>query len=299
MRIPGFHHFGLKALSLALGALIWLLVSGEQVVERTMRIPLEFTNLPANLELVGAPPTLVDVRVRGSAGALSRVAAGEVVAMLDLRTARAGERLFHLTVAEVRAPFGIQVVQISPSNVSVSLERSATKVVPVAPKIDGDPLDGYRVDTVTADPPTVTVVGPASAVSRLTEAITEPVSIATVSSDVVETVNIGVTDPSVRLVSPGSARVRVAVVPQPIEWAVVAVPVRTDGRGSVEMTPNEVTVYVRGPHEARGARASDFEAVVNIQGLLPGLFELPVRVTPPAHIGVVRVEPESVRVRVR
>ena len=29
MRIPGFRHVGLKVLSLALGALIWLLVSGE------------------------------------------------------------------------------------------------------------------------------------------------------------------------------------------------------------------------------------------------------------------------------
>ncbi len=299
MRIPGFRHVGLKVLSLALGALIWLLVSGEQVVERTMRIPLEFTNLQANLELVGAPPTLVDVRVRGSAGALSRVAAGEVVAMLDLRAARSGERLFHLTVDDVRAPFGIAVVQISPSTVSVSFEPSATKVVPVVPEIDGDPLDGYRVGTVTADPPTVSVVGPASAVARLTQAITEPLSVAEASTEIVETLNIGVTDPSVRLMSPGSARVSVSVVPQPIEWAVAAVPVRAAGSASVQVTPQDVTVYVRGPREARGARASDFNASVDIQGLRPGLFELPVQVTPPAHIGVVRVEPATVRVRLR
>jgi YbbR domain-containing protein len=299
MRIPGFRHFGLKLLSLALGALIWLLVSGEQVVERTMRIPLEFTNVPANLELVGAPPTLVDVRVRGSAGALSRVAAGEVVAMLDLRTARAGERLFHLTVDDVRRPFGINVVQISPSNVSVGFEPSATKAVPVVPEIDGDPLDGYLVDTVSVDPPTVTVVGPAGAVAQLTQAITEPVSVAEASTTVVEMVNVGVTDPSVRLISPGSARVSVSVVPQPTEWAVVAVPIHAAGSGLVQITPKEVTVYVRGPREARGARASDFDASVDAQGLRPGLFELPVQVTPPARIGVVRVEPATVRVRIR
>jgi len=218
MRIPGFRHFGLKVLSLAIGALIWLLVSGEQVVERTMRIPLEFTNLPAELELIGAPPTLVDVRVRGSAGAISRVAAGEIVAVLDLRTARVGERLFHLTVSDVRAPFGIEVVQISPSNVSVTFETSATKVVPVVPEVDGTPHDGYLVGTVTADPATVTVVGPSSAVARLERAITEPVSIAGASQEVVETVNIGVADPSVRLLSPASARVTVTVVSRDGGW---------------------------------------------------------------------------------
>lgn len=214
MAIPGFRHFGLKLLAIALAALIWLLVSGEQIVERTMRIPLEFTSLPARLELVGAPPTLVDVRVRGSSGALGRVASEQLVAVLDLRSAREGQRLFHLTTDDVRAPFGIEVVQISPSNVLVSFEASATKVVPVVPEIDGNPQDGYLVGTVTADPATVTVVGPAGAVRRLQQAITEPVSIAGASKAVVETANIGVADPGVRLLSPGSARVTVTVVPQ-------------------------------------------------------------------------------------
>jgi YbbR domain-containing protein len=298
MTIPGFRHLGLKLLSLALAALIWLLVSGEQVVERTMRIPLEFTNLPAELELVGAPPDLVDVRVRGSSGALSRVAAGELVAVLDLRAARAGQRLFHLTADDVRAPFGLQVVQISPSNVSVTFESAATKVVPVVPEVDGEPSDGYVIGTVTANPPIVTIAGPASAVARLTEAITEPVSVAGASDTVVETVNIGVTDRSVRLLSPGSARVSVTVIPQALEWAVAAIRVRASNGGSVQITPSDVTVYVRGPRQARGFGAGDFQASVDIEGLRSGLFQLPVRVTPPSNVGVVRVDPPTVQVRV-
>ena len=70
MAVRGFRHIGLKVVSIALAALLWLVVSGEQIVERALRIPLEFTNLPAQLELVGEPPTVVDVRVRGSSGAL-------------------------------------------------------------------------------------------------------------------------------------------------------------------------------------------------------------------------------------
>ena len=48
-----FRHLGLKVVSIVLAALLWLVVSGEQIVERALRIPLEFTNLPAQLELVG------------------------------------------------------------------------------------------------------------------------------------------------------------------------------------------------------------------------------------------------------
>ena len=109
MAVAGLRHVGLKIVSIGLAALLWLLVSGEQLVERALKIPLEFSNMPAHLELVGDSPPVVDARVRGSSGALGRIAAGELVAVLDLAEARPGRRLFHLSGADVRAPFGIEV----------------------------------------------------------------------------------------------------------------------------------------------------------------------------------------------
>jgi YbbR domain-containing protein len=298
MAFLGFRHIGLKILSLVLAALIWLLVSGEQIVERALRIPLEFTNLPAQLELVGEPPTVVDVRVRGSSGALSRVATGELVAVLDLRTARPGQRLFHLTGVDVRAPFGVEVVQISPSNVSIAFESSATKVLPVRPGIEGEPADGYIAGTVKSDPATVEVIGPTSAVARLTAALTEPVSIAGATGPVKDMVNIGLADPSVRLVEPGSAEVTVNIVGAPVEWAIAGIPIRQPD-GSVELSPGDVTVFVRGPRDTRGSRVEDFEATIDVEGLRPGSFQLPVKVIPPARVGIIKIEPPHVRVRIK
>jgi YbbR domain-containing protein len=300
MALPGFRHLGLKFLSIVLAALLWLVVSGEQVVERVLRIPLEFTNLPAQLELVGDTPAVVDVRVRGSSGSLSRIAAGELVAVLDLRGARTGQRLFHLSNTDVRAPFGVEVIQIAPSNVSVMFEESATRVVPVVPELEGEPADGYVVGTVSADPATVEVVGPASAVARLTQAITEPVNVDGRSASLREIVNIGVTDPAVRLREPASAQVSVDINAQPIEWAVSGVPVRAIAPNrSVLVTPAQVTVHVSGPREARAAGVDAFETTIDLEGLGPGEFLLPVRVVPPARVGVVRIDPSEVRVRIR
>jgi YbbR domain-containing protein len=213
MAIRGFANLGLKVVSVSLAALIWLLVSGEQVVERALRIPIEFTNLPPQLEPVGETPNVVDVRVRGSSGALARVATGELVAVLDLRSARAGRRLFHLTSADVRAPFGIDVVQIAPSSLPMSFEPSATKTVRVVPEIEGNPAPGFAIGTVAAEPETVAVVGPASSVKGLTEAMTEPVSVEGATAVVTELVTVGVADPAVRLREPVSARVTVTVAP--------------------------------------------------------------------------------------
>lgn len=300
MAVGPFRHIGLKVVSIGLAALLWLVVSGEQVVERALRIPLEFTNLPTQLEVVGDAPDVVDVRVRGSAGALGRIATGELVAILDLRAARPGQRLFHLAASDVRAPFGIDVVQVTPSSVSMRFEPSATKRVPIVPSVEGEPAPGFVVGTVSAEPPTVELVGAASMLQTLTEAITEPVSIAGAAGPITETVTVGSADPSVRLRTPQTARVTVNVTAAPVEWSVadVMVQVRNATR-PVQVMPKSVTVHVHGPREARSGIAADFDASVDVSGLRPGQFDLPVRIVPPARVGVVRVEPAQVRVRIR
>jgi hypothetical protein len=68
-----FRHLGLKALSLGIAVLLWMVIAGDQTVERGLRVPLELQQFPPGLELQAEPPALVDVRVRGSSDTLSRV----------------------------------------------------------------------------------------------------------------------------------------------------------------------------------------------------------------------------------
>ena len=57
-----FRHLGLKLLSVAIAVLLWFTVSGEELVERSLRVPVELRNIPERLELVDNPPATVDVR---------------------------------------------------------------------------------------------------------------------------------------------------------------------------------------------------------------------------------------------
>src|SRR6185436_18737808 len=212
-----FGHSWLKVLSVGLALLLWMVVSGEEMVERGLRVPLELMQVPDGIELLGDVPTTVDVRVRGASGTLSRVGQGDVVAVLDLRTAKSGRRLFPIGPDQVRVPYGVEVVQVSPSAVAMAFEASASRQVPVVPAVDGRPAPGYVVGAMTAEPATVEVVGPESAVKRASEAMTEPVSVAGARDRVQETVTIGVLDPSLRLKNPRPATVTVQIVPAPLE----------------------------------------------------------------------------------
>lgn len=209
-----FRNLGLKFLSTLVAALLWLVVAGERVVERVMRAPVEFQNLPAGLELVGNPPDTVEVRLRGSSGALSRMAAGDMAAVIDLATARPGRRLFHIAQNQVSVPYGIEIVQVGPSTLTMEFEMSAIRHVKVEPDIDGRPAAGYEVTQVTSDPQTVEVAGPESALKRLQAAITEPVSVTDQTRSVREVVTIGVPDSSLRLRTPQTAVVTVTISPR-------------------------------------------------------------------------------------
>lgn len=208
-----FRNAGLKAMALLIAAGLWLVVAGEHVVERSMRVPLEFKNIPAGLEIVGDPPATVDVRVRGASGLLSKLQPGEVVVSLDLQGGRKGMRLFHIQPDDVEGPYGISVAQVQPPTLSLDLQPTASRSVPVTPALEGDPAPGFVVHSVRSDPEKVEIVGPEEYVQQVDEATTEPVNIDGARASVTDTVNIGVTRTTVRLRNPRAARVVVEIAP--------------------------------------------------------------------------------------
>jgi YbbR domain-containing protein len=299
-----FRHLGLKVLAIILASVLWFTVAGEHVVERSLRVPLAVRNLPPNLEIVGDLPAAVDVRVRGSAAQLSRLDSGDVVAMLDLATARTGSRLFHLRTDEVRAPYGIDVAQVMPPSISLSLENSIRRTVPIVPATDGDPAHGFVVGRMSAEPATVQIIGPESHVRDVASATTEPIEIDGKRERVRDVVTVGVTDSSVRLVEQSlSATVVIEILPAPIERDVSGVPVRSRNLGqglTQRIVPAVVRVGVRGQREMLGRiRPDTIDAFVDLAGLGPGSYSLRVQVDPSEEVGVGDVSPSVVAVTIK
>lgn len=297
-----FGNLWLKALSLLIALLLWMAVAGEETVERGLRVPLELQQLPSGIELSGDVPTTVDVRVRGGSGTLSRVLPGDVVAVLDLRAARVGRRVFPLTQDQIRVPFGVEIVQITPSAIAMEFEASATRLVPVEPSVDGRPAPGFIVGGRKADPASVEVVGPESAVKRTTQVVTEPVSVGGARDQVRQTVTLGILDSSVRLKTARSAVVTVQVVPAPMEKTVRSRPIhlRNVSTGlAAQAEPPSVDVTMRGSRDALTRfEADEVSAYVDLGGLGVGTYQLTVHTETAREAGVTHVEPSMVQIRI-
>ena len=288
MAYSPFRNIGLKFLSICIAALLWLVIAGDRVVERVVRVPIEFQNLPKGLDIRGDPPESVEVRVRGSSGLLGRLGPGDLSAVIDLRNARPGQRLFHLTADEINAP--------------ISFENSIVRVVRVRPSIEGRPAPGYEVGEVTSDPATVEVVGPESSLRELDEAMTEPISVENATRPLKEVVTIGVADPAVRLRTPQTASVTVPIIAGSSVKVLKGVPVRVENLAEglrARLAESSVSVAVRGTETAvTGLTPEALDAQVDARGLSPGDHAVEVRVRAGQGLTIEGIEPQSLRVRI-
>jgi YbbR domain-containing protein len=299
-----FRHLGLKVVALTCASLLWLTVAGEHIVERNLRVPVEFRNKPPQLEVVGDPPENVDVRLRGSSALLSRLDPGEVVAVVDLQQARPGSRLFHIRPEDVRSPYGVEVEQVIPGTLGIELERTARRIVPVIAPVEGDPPAGFVVGPITAEPATVEIEGPESHIKKLANATTEPITVSGARANVRDVVKVGLIDSACRLVKPQDVTVIVEVRPAPIERELRGVLVRARNLGSglaaPKISPSLVTLSVRGRREAlTGVGKDTVDAFVDLTGLGPGQYSLRVQVDPSEHFGVAEISPEVVVITIR
>ena len=302
-----FNDFWLKGAAVALAVMLWLSVGGEPVVERGLDVPLEFENVPVGLEIVDDPPNTVRVQVRGSSSVVSRLDGGEVVAVLDLADERAGQRLFDMFAQRVVVPPGVEVINVVPGAVTLTLERAGpARTIPVVPDIEGAPADGFTVGRITTTPVTVDVVGPETRLSTLREALTETVSIVGATATLVADVTVGVADPTLRLVVPSTARVEVEIVPAPVERTIHDVPLkRRDSAGSqrASVQPDHVNVGVRGSRESMSDVDTDsvqpFIDLTVLAGQPAGRYNLPVSVETTDSLRVTHIDPPKVQVVVR
>ena len=111
-------------------------------------------------------------------------------------------------------PYGIEIVQVGPSTLTMEFEMSGMRTVPVEPDDRGPAGARLRSDQGDERSGDGRSGGPESALKRLQAAITEPVSVSDQTRPVREVVTIGVPDSSLRLRSPQTAVVTVTIAPR-------------------------------------------------------------------------------------
>jgi YbbR domain-containing protein len=265
--------WSLKLLSLGITLVLWLFVTSQnEPVTTHVNVQLNFVR-PQSLEISNDPPKSVDVTLTGSRGKLDGLSALDLVATIDITDQRAGERMLRLSDrAQIPLPHGVKIEGFLPGAIPIRLEPIVESEVKTEPRLEGEPVNGYEVYSVTPSLPTVTVRGPAGHVNALEKAPTETISLAGQKASFTATnVSIDISDPKVDLLDP-AVDVQIVIGERRAERSFSDVLVI--GPLGTEPVPRTATVNILGPSRLLDQlKRNDIKIVLN--AALEPQLELP------------------------
>ncbi len=210
-----FPRFGLKVAALCIALLLWSAVGHGPSAEVALTVPIEFTNVPAGLEVSTERIPETEVRLSGPVRIVRNLDRSQVYIVIDLLGKEAGAHTIDLTGHEVHVPRDVRLVQVIPSQLRLQVDRSINKVVEVKPRVIGKFADGYGVVDIKASPASIALAGPQRRIDAITDVTTDPVDASGVVGTASFTAQVYVGDPLVRRVNPVPVQVIVTTAKLP------------------------------------------------------------------------------------
>jgi YbbR domain-containing protein len=158
-----------KILSLVLALGFWVyVVSGEAKVDNFPgSIPIDVINKQSNLVAV-RDINEINIRITAEKATWSKLSSSSFSASIDL--AGLGEGTYEVPIKVTSNELGVQVIEVKPSKIMVSMEQIATKSVPIKEKFDGVTASGMLAKNAKFNVDSAIASGPKSIIERLDQA---------------------------------------------------------------------------------------------------------------------------------
>jgi YbbR domain-containing protein len=156
-----------RVLAILLALACWYVVSGQEKVETWLEVPLEFVNLPPQMEITSGLVSKLQVRIRGTSNQVRSLNVGRLAYKLDLGKINVGTNVIPLVPESMTITSAVEVVEISPTRLELVADVVVSKTVPVKLDWTGLPGDDVQFKNATVFPDQVTVTGFASALESV------------------------------------------------------------------------------------------------------------------------------------
>ncbi len=295
-------NLGLKILSLMLAILLEAyFYSPDNSIIATFNATIELQNLRSDYMVVSPP-----VGERGLTAKFSAKCPKQMVDdlrgtahrfLVDVPNGEPTSFKVALNPLQLRLPAGVEITEIDPPTISVTLDKVIRKKLLVVVDKIGEPALGYRVDEVVL-PETVTAQGPKSELDGFNIVNTEKVDISSIKETRqmnVELVNKG---PLTTLLE-NAVTVELRVTPIPAEktFSRAAVKVLAPSGYAASVEPSTVEVTLGGPaNSLEELKGSSLELVADSSALGAGRHEVGLSIRNLPGVSVVRTKPSKVGV---
>jgi YbbR domain-containing protein len=205
------HNAGWKLLSLLIAIALWIAVAREPELATSLSVPVQFKNIPEDLDIGANVPERAHLEVRGPSGRLSRDNLADIALILDLADAHPGERSYTIHPYNFNLPSGVIFYRTVPTQITLTFDHLASQNVKIFPRYSKPPQPGYRVRAYVLEPENIRIRGPQERVKRIDRVWTDPVDLSGVVSSAEFHTHINVGDAQVRLDTPTAITLKVTL----------------------------------------------------------------------------------------
>jgi YbbR domain-containing protein len=277
----------LALVSFVAAVALWVIVTREENPNRvdffSGAIRVEAVNVPEGLAVAGitdpsggAGAAFVSLRIQAPEDTFANLSIDDFRAEVDLSAVRQNESENRVFARYVGDEDDVEIVEVSPGIVSVTLEPLTTKVVPVTEFVAGSPPQGYGLGEIEINPPTVEVSGASSLVQQVATAGAD-VNLTGLRATIRQQVELVARDERGAVIQgveilPARADLLVGIVQQEVTLALTVVPTI---RGTVAEGYNLTSIVVDPP-------------AIAVTGPLDALQALPYISTEPLELSGIR-----------
>ena len=214
-------NLSIKISSLIIALTLWLfVVTGSEYVH-VVKIPIHLRNLQQGRILANEIPKFAELRMRGTGRQFLNNQLTTAFADMGIMLEMGRIRFYYEFALEpylknypdrlvMPRDFGLELVEIiSPDTVKIKLDSYLEKVVPVRPRVTISTDPGYiQVGKTKTIPSEVTISGPSSLISEISESFTAEINFEARKNSVKETMDLNVSNKSLIKLEPAEVELR-------------------------------------------------------------------------------------------
>ena len=170
----------LKLFSLLISLLLYYYFESKNITERIISVPLKIET-PQNLAIGNQTPEKVNVYISGAKVDVASFDVNFLSAQINITAKKPGIYNFKPIPKGNISP-KINILRISPENVTISLEKASAKYVEVEPTFYGELDNNYSI-SYSISPKTIRIQGPNKILKSIFVLKTEPISIKNLKTD--------------------------------------------------------------------------------------------------------------------
>jgi len=147
---------------LAIAIFFWstLHIAGVEIIERVLKVPVEYVATPPNIVLVGEKASEVKLHIAGPKPDLDEINLSQLNVKVDLSKAMSGKQTCIITQQNVKLPKRVQLLDVEPSTLNLTLADIVEQTVPVKPQLVGKLPDGIILKSLNVTPSTIKIISP-------------------------------------------------------------------------------------------------------------------------------------------